>query len=256
MGIALTCRECAGSLSDYRDGVLPLRRFLKMRMHLFNCPDCRALLATLRALPELAARSLAPDPAGAGREARRALDAVLERLRQPDQDRAWARTPVPDEARRLLEGDPDEPLRLLGTAHGLIARERTPQKGIACLPRPVLEQLPDPQAWVWEEDADGARRTELLAEPQRGVRLLLVYAPPRSAFPPHQHLGSESILVLDGSMADQGGEFLRGGWAHHPEGSCHAPRTGPDGCWCLVREEGTVRLLDPDAWLACVGNAS
>jgi anti-sigma factor ChrR (cupin superfamily) len=256
MGVTLTCRECAESISDFKDGVLPLLPFLKVRMHLFNCPDCRALLATLRALPALAARSLVPDPGTAADEAGRALDAVLERLRRPEPQRAWARTPVPEAAQQLLEGNPDRPLRLLETAHALIACERTPRSRTGRLPQALLEHLPDPGRWAWEEAADGGRKAELLAEPQLGLRLLLVYTPPEAAFPPHQHLGSESILVLDGSMADQGHEYARGGWVHHAEGSCHAPRTGPNGCWCLVREEGTVRLLDPQAWLACVGNAS
>jgi anti-sigma factor ChrR (cupin superfamily) len=256
MGIALTCRECNDFLSDYLEGVLPLRQFLRMRMHLFNCPGCRAVLATLRALPGLASRSLAAHPETAQARGEKALATVLARLGQPAQPRAWAGTPVPDEARLLLESAPDQPMRLLGAAHALIARERGPWAGPGCLPRPILEQLPDPGQWTWEEFPDGTRKAVLVATPAGHLRLVLVYTPPRSSFPPHQHLGSESILVLDGCLLDQGHEFSRGGWVHHVEGTCHAPQVGPSGCWCLVREEGTVRLLDPADWLACMGNAS
>jgi len=254
MGIGLTCRECAGSLSEFRDGILPLSQFLRIRVHLFNCPACRSLLATLRALPALVAQGLAPEP-GSRALAQQALAGALARLARPGEPRGWAATPVPEAARDLLADRPDLPMRLLAATHALISRERRPLPG-GRLPQPILDQLPAPERWLWEEAADGARKAGLLAEPMDGPRLCLVYAPPGSAFPPHQHLGSESILVLAGTMADRGHEFARGGWAHHPDGSCHAPQVGPEGCWCLVREEGTVRLLGPAAWMASLGHAS
>ncbi len=254
MGAGLNCRECAGSLSDFRDGILPLGQFLRIRIHLFNCPACRSLLATLRALPGLVAQGLPREPGGEAL-AQLALAGALARLARPEEPRAWAATPVPEAAQDLLAGRPDLPLRVLAATHALITRERLPRPG-GSLPQPILDQLPAPERWTWEEAANGSRKAGLLAEPMGGPRLSLVYAPPGSAFPPHQHLGSESILILDGSMADRGHEFARGGWAHHPEGSCHAPQVGPDGCRCLVREEGTVLLLGPAAWLASLGNAS
>ncbi|MDR3671486.1 MAG: zf-HC2 domain-containing protein, partial [Holophaga sp.] len=60
MGAPFTCEDTVAALSDYRDGILPLAAFLKIRAHLFNCPGCRTVLATLRALPALAAAALAP----------------------------------------------------------------------------------------------------------------------------------------------------------------------------------------------------
>ena len=41
MGMILTCEEATRSMSDFEDGVLPLSQFLKVRVHLFNCPACR-----------------------------------------------------------------------------------------------------------------------------------------------------------------------------------------------------------------------
>jgi len=254
-----TCRECSEALSDYHEGILPLSQFLRIRVHLFNCPGCRALLATLRALPALVAQGLPPE-AGFRHQAQRALEGALARLAQPAERRTRTASPVPEAARMLLEGEPDPALRLLAAAHACLARERTapsrPVGPVPPIPQPVLDQLPGPERWTWQEAPDGARKAELLGEAPAGPRLALVYTPPSAAFPPHQHLGSESILVLEGSMTDQGHEFSRGGWVHHANGSCHAPRVGPAGCWCLVREEGTVRMLGPAAWLPCLGNAS
>jgi len=88
------------------------------------------------------------------------------------------------------------------------------------------------------------------------VRLLLVYAPPSSTLQPHRHLGSESMLILDGGLEDRGREYGPGDWVHYPAGSCHAPRMAPSGCWCLIREEGAVRFLGPAAWLRHLRHAS
>ena len=79
MGMVFTCEETVAALSDYLEGILPLGPFLKTRAHLFNCPGCRALLATLRALPALAGPALRED---AGPRARQALELALARLKQ------------------------------------------------------------------------------------------------------------------------------------------------------------------------------
>jgi anti-sigma factor ChrR (cupin superfamily) len=255
MGTAWTCAETAAALSDYEEGVLPLGLFLKVRTHLFRCPHCRTLRSTLRAVPALAAGALGPEP-GDLALARRALEGALARLDRPGEPRPWPATPVPAEAQALLAADPDLPLRVLSATHDLLARTRTPPAPPYSLPPATLELLPAAERWVWREGRGGARRTELFADTQVGLRLLLVYSPPSLAIPAHRHLGSESILVLDGSMADQGRDYGRGGWVHHPDGSCHAPRIAPSGCWCLVREEGTVRYLGPAGWWRNLRTAS
>lgn len=263
MAPAWTCAETAAALSDYEEGILPLGQFLKVRAHLFNCHGCRTLRATLRAVPPVAALSLDRGPVDHAL-ARRALEGALARLAQPGAPRLWPATPVPAEAQRLLATDPDLPLRILAATHAILARSRAPlgagpgdaPREAWPLPQETLDALPPPEHWVWQEGRGGDRRTELFADTQVGLRLLLVYAPPRLTIPPHRHLGSESVLVLDGSMADQGRDVGRGAWVHHPDGSCHAPRIAPSGCWCLVREEGTVRYLGPAGWLHNFSHAS
>jgi anti-sigma factor ChrR (cupin superfamily) len=242
-------------MSDFQDGVLPLSQFLKVRVHLFNCPGCRALLATLRALPPLASSALHLAPDRVQGEAHAVLQSALARMAQPGYRRAWAATPVPQEARRALEADPDLPMRLLASTHALIAGDRTPPPPPYRLPQATLDQLPAADCWIWQERRNGGRRAELFGE-AGGVRLVLMYTPPNSVLPPHRHLGSESILVLDGGMDDQGRDFGRGDWIHYPEGSCHAPRVAPTGCWCLIREEGSVRFLGPAGWLRHLRDAS
>jgi anti-sigma factor ChrR (cupin superfamily) len=234
MAVLFTCRETVEALSDYLEGTLPLGTFLKVRAHLFNCPGCRTVLATLRALPALAAGAFREEASGP--LARKALEGALARL---------ALDRVPPEARRALAEDPDLPMRLLASTHQRLARGSAPLAPPWPLPRDILDLLPPAEQWRWEEAPDGLRRAELCAD--RGSRLLLVHAPPGSAPAPHRHLGSESVLVLDGAMADQGRECARGDWIHHAEGSCHAPRIAASGCWWLVREQGTVQLLGPAA---------
>jgi len=252
MGLFFTCKETAATLSDYQDGILPLAPFLKTRAHLFNCPGCRTLLATLRVLPALAATALAPEDDGWS-QARRAMDAALEgalaRL-------ALAAAEVPEEARRVLAAGPDLPMRLLASTHEHLARWRTGPPQAWPLPQDILDQLPPPERWNWQEGPGGSMKAELCAESRGGLRLLLVYAAPDSTLPPHRHLGSESILVLDGAMDDLGRQYCRGDWVHYAHGTCHSPRIAPSGCWCLIREQGKARLMDAAAWLRHLSHAS
>jgi predicted ChrR family anti-sigma factor len=247
MSLFYTCADTAASLSHYLDGILPLGPFLKTRAHLFNCPGCRALLATTRALPALAAAALAPEH-GAAARAQQALEGALARL---DLERAPR---IPLAARMALEADPDPAMRLLASTHAHL--DDAPAGPPWPLPRDTMDRLPAPENWRWREAGDGVRSAELLADADRSVRLVLVYAPPDSTLPPHRHLGSESILVLEGGLEDRGREYRRGDWIHYAQGSCHAPRMAPTGCWCLIREQGPVQRMGPAAWLRHMRHAS
>jgi len=222
MGLFFTCKETAATLSDYQDGILPLAPFLKTRAHLFNCPGCRTLLATLRVLPALAATALAPEDDGWA-QARRAMDAALEgalaRL-------ALAAAEVPEEARRVLAAGPDLPMRLLASTHEHLARWRTGPPQAWPLPQDILDQLPPPERWNWQEGPGGSMKAELCAESRGGLRLLL------------------------------GRQYCRGDWVHYAHGTCHSPRIAPSGCWCLIREQGKARLMDAAAWLRHLSHAS
>jgi quercetin dioxygenase-like cupin family protein len=62
----------------------------------------------------------------------------------------------------------------------------------------------------------------------------LVRYAPGGAFAPHAHPQGEEILVLDGVFSDEQGDYPAGSFLFNPDGSRHAPRSGP-GCELLVR---------------------
>jgi anti-sigma factor ChrR (cupin superfamily) len=255
MSLLMTCEEVTALLSDYEEGILPLGQLLKVKVHLYNCPACRALLATLRAMPALLGRALTVED-GFEAKAQAALQAALARLTEPRAPRPWPATPVPEEARILLEADPDLPLRILAATHQALGQERAALPSAPHLPQATLHQVPPEAQWSWETDGDGLRRAELLADPLGGQRLFLVQAPPGSRLAPHRHLGSESILILAGAMEERGRTATAGRWLHYSRGSSHGPRIPEAGCWFLVREEGSVRFQGPSGWLRNVRAAS
>ena len=246
MSLLLTCAQVAELLADYEEGILPLGQLLMVKVHLYRCPECRALLATLRSLPAILGRALAEEDDFQAK-AQAALQGAMARLGQGA--RPWAATPVPQEAQALLEAGPDLPLKLLAEAHQVVARQRQPRACPHHLPQAILDQVPPPFQWAWTRDADGLNRAELLADPEGGQRLSLVHAPPGARLRPHRHLGSESLVVLEGALEEGGVTYPAGTWLHFGEGSSHGPRIPAAGCWYLVRQEGTVAFQGLEGWL-------
>lgn len=256
MSFFLNCEETGALLSDYLDGRLaPWTRF-RVWLHLLFCPSCAAIVSTLRIMPQLLADLREMDALEAPPEAEAALDAALARIRDPRGARPWPATPVPCEVRALLEDRPDLPLALLAQAHQEVALAREPAGGPFHLPEGILGQLPPPDQWRWVEGAGGRRRVELLKDPHRGQRLILAFAPAGAKSPAHRHKGSESILILSGSMLDSGVTVHAGEWVHHPDGSIHAPAIPEEDCWCLIREEGTAAVVGPLERMISMSSAS
>jgi putative transcriptional regulator len=232
----LTCRASVEQLSDYLDGHLgPWARF-KVWAHLLFCPACRALLATLKAVGPLAAG--AERPREAPPEALAALEGALQAVA------AGIPPAIPPGALGLLEEGPtDLPLALLAEAHRSLARRGVPASGPYPIPAEVLGQLPPDSQWRWEERDDGTRMAGLVEDPARGARLLLYRCPGGGRSAPHRHLGSESVLVLAGSLNDGGRTLRPGDWVHQAPDSVHAPEAGEEVCWCLLRLDGPVQFL-------------
>jgi len=91
----------------------------------------------------------------------------------------------------------------------------------------ALAWTPSPQTGVERRRLD--RRGDELARATSIVR----YAP-GSHFAPHSHGGGEEILVLEGTFADERGDYPAGTYLRNPPGSSHAPfSTG--GCTILVK---------------------
>ena len=63
---------------------------------------------------------------------------------------------------------------------------------------------------------------------------------------PHEHMGHEEFLVLEGELIDCDGQsFKNGDYVHFKPGSKHSSST-PEGCTMLVILRGNNRSLRPD----------
>ncbi len=66
-------------------------------------------------------------------------------------------------------------------------------------------------------------------------RVELVRIAPDVQFPVHPHEGGEEILVLEGTLWDEDGDYPAGSWIRNPDGSQHAPFTKADGALIYVK---------------------
>jgi predicted ChrR family anti-sigma factor len=245
VSLLLDCSQVMDHLQDLQEGTLPWNLSLRLQLHLASCRACQVLLSTLRAVPHLVARLIREEAVSTGPEARAALAWAVARLGEARPEREPL-TQVPDPVQPLLKREMDEPLRLLALAHrkfhSVVPRETEP-----LLPQEVAAELPHRDAWRWHRQGR-LRVAELLRDEAKGTTLALMFAPAGYQMPVHSHRGTESLLLLDGTMSDAHGAYAVGQWVHFQDGSEHAPVMGEDGCWCLVREEGTQHFEGPLGW--------
>jgi predicted ChrR family anti-sigma factor len=241
--MGLGCQDTTARLTDYSEGALPWNERLFVSLHLKRCHRCRGLLADLTALPILVRKSEMPvlDLAPL---AARALEGALKALGRP---RLMDPSPVPEAVRSLLSAGADLPLQLMAQAHEAMFQGGSSRQE-PYLPASILEQLPRPETWKWKPSGQ-ARRALLAVDPKGGQRLSILYAPPKCQFPGHVHRGTESLLILEGEMEDGGRCLGNGDWVHLEEGSSHAPYVFEEGCWCLVRDEGSIGFKGAFGWL-------
>jgi len=242
MSKSFTCREVASLLTEYRERTIPWDLRIRTGMHLRICPGCRRLLSDLESLPALLDRFM---PTECPPVAEAALAYAMSRLSEPRNRRRLPETPVPASLRPLLGAGADRPLRLLAQTHAALMRGAT-----ACsepfLPDEILAQLPPAREWKWLRS--GGVRRALLCEEPGGPCLSILHMPPKFASPAHVHQGTESLLVLRGELEHADRCLTDGDWIHLESGSSHAPCAFRDGCWCLVRDEGTVHYEGPRGW--------
>jgi quercetin dioxygenase-like cupin family protein len=116
----------------------------------------------------------------------------------------------------------------------------------------VLWDLPEER--VVDALARARDEREWRRAPLPGLKLLRLEGGPRAAsancylahfaaglsFPEHRHRGTESVLVLEGSYTDRGGQVYRSGDVHEmSEGSEHGFLVAPDEpCVAAVRHHG------------------
>lgn len=246
MSEPFTCRKVASLLTEYRERTVPWNVRIRTGMHLRLCPGCHELLSDLESLPSIFQRFEPPEPIDFLPIEQAALANAMSRLHESRNVRRLPETPVPAPLQRLLSDRADLPLRLLAQAHAAMMRGAAPPSE-PYLPEEVLSQLPPLQDWKWRRFAGGVRRALLCAE-NGGPCLSLVYMPPGFTSPIHVHRGTESLLVLEGELEHADRCLTNGDWIHLEEGSSHAPYAFDRGCWCLVRDEGTVRYGGPLGW--------
>ena len=177
--------------------------------------------------------------------ARAVLAKAKARLGQP----RTTRIPATLAAELAAGGEPL--LRLQALAHLAIAEGRTPTQA-PYLPPEVLEHLPSPEAWKWVSlGLGGARVAKLITSADRQFELLLMALPGKRRVPAHRHLGSESLLILQGGLDDGTRIAEPGHWRFYDKGHPdHAPNSTQEGCWALIRVEADgVRFKGWRGWV-------
>lgn len=241
-----TCREVASLLTDYRERTIPWPLRIRTGMHLRLCPGCHDILSDLEVLPSIIQKFEPLESTEFLTISQAALANAMGRLQESRNARRLPATPVPTSAQKLLSSMADFPLRLLAQTHAALMRGAMPQTE-PFLPEEILSQLPPPKAWKWQRFAGGVRRALLYAEAS-GPSLSMVFMPPRFTSPIHVHRGTESLLVLEGELEHADRCLTSGDWVHLEEGSAHAPYAFNKGCWCLVRDEGTIDYKGHLGW--------
>jgi len=90
-----------------------------------------------------------------------------------------------------------------------------------------MEWVPSPTAGVER------RMLDRVGDEVARATSLVRYAP-ESRFHEHTHGKGEEFLVLEGTFADEQGEYPAGTYVRNPPGSSHAPAS-PEGCVLLVK---------------------
>ena len=102
---------------------------------------------------------------------------------------------------------------------------------------------------VWKQLGAGISQADVKIDEEAHCSFL--YMKPGSQTPVHKHQGTETTLVLDGSMTDERGEYGKSDFIFRTKNDTPQPRT-EDGCLCfsvldspLTFTKGLARLLNP-----------
>ena len=66
-------------------------------------------------------------------------------------------------------------------------------------------------------------------------RVALIRFAPDTTYPSHVHEGGEEVLVLEGQIRDQHGEYPAGAWMRFPDRSEHEVTSAADGALLYVK---------------------
>ena len=102
---------------------------------------------------------------------------------------------------------------------------------------------------VWKQLGAGITQADVKIDDE--AQCSFIYMKPGSQTPVHKHQGTETTLVLDGSMSDELGEYHKSDFILRTNKDTHQPRT-EEGCLCfsvldspLTFTKGLARLLNP-----------
>ncbi len=107
-------------------------------------------------------------------------------------------------------------------------------------------EIPDLESLAWEELVPGVRMHALKEDPSRGMRSYLAWARPGARTALHRHRGGdELILVLQGGLRDERGEYHAGDLCHSREGSAHTEEILPgEDCIAYVIYYGELEPVE------------
>lgn len=98
----------------------------------------------------------------------------------------------------------------------------------------------------WREAAFGPFREGVeivrIAGDPAGASVALLRYQPGASVPTHEHMGLETILVLEGSQADERGVYRAGSMSINEAGTQHSVWSD-EGCVVLIHWEKPVRIL-------------
>ncbi len=83
--------------------------------------------------------------------------------------------------------------------------------------------------------ASEAGLSRVVLHQHRDEKVALVRFAPGARLPDDPHPGGEEVLVLEGVLSDEAGDYPAGTWVREPAGSAHAPFSR-EGCVIYVKE--------------------
>ncbi len=104
----------------------------------------------------------------------------------------------------------------------------------------------DPATIEWQETRYPGIFIHLLwlDEGSSGDAAVLIRMDPGCSYPRHRHVREEDVLILEGSYADERGEYHAGTFLRNPAQSVHSARaTGTVPCILFAVARGGIEIL-------------